>query len=161
MFNILISNLDEEIHCVLSKFADHTKLEGVADTWEGCATIQQDVDRPKIWAGRNLMRLKKIKRRDLHVGRNNCMHQYRLGDDPLKRSSAEKDLGALVDIKLTMRQQCALVTKKVSDILGCIAKSVASRSKEVILPLYSALVRPHLECCVQSGLLSSKKTGIS
>ena len=58
------------------------------------------------------MRLKKIKRRVLHVGRNNCMHQYRLGDDPLKRSSAEKDLEALVDIKLTMRQQCALVAKK-------------------------------------------------
>ena len=112
LFNILISNLDEEIHCVLSKFADHTKLEGVADIWEGCATIQQDVDRPEIWAGRNLMRLKKIKRRVLHVGRNNCMHQYRLGDDPLKRSSAEKDLEALVDIKLTMRQQCALVAKK-------------------------------------------------
>jgi len=54
-----------------------------------------------------------------------------------------------VDEKLDVTRQRVLAAHAVNRILGCIKRSVASRSREVILPLYSALVRPHLECCVQ------------
>ena len=72
-------------------------------------------------------------------------------------SSSEKALGVLEGSDVTLSQHWALAAKGASGVLGCMKRSVASRAREVLLPLCSALLRPHLQCCVQFWAPQFKK----
>jgi len=126
LFNIFVGDVGSG-----TEFADDTKLCGVVDMLEGRDAIQRDLDRLERWVCVNSMKFNKAKCKVLHVGWGNPKHKYKLGGEWLES------------------QQCALAAQKANHILGCIKRSVTSRSREVILPLYSALVRPHREYCIQ------------
>jgi len=142
LFDVFIYDL------TLSKFANGTKLRGAVDSLEGRQALQRDLDRLESWAITNLMKFNKSKCQILHLGQDNPDCTYKLGDERLERSPAERDLGVRVDGKLNMNQQCLLAAKRANCVLRC-KYSIASRSREVTVPLYTAMVWPHLEYCVQ------------
>ncbi|KAJ7414688.1 hypothetical protein WISP_82417 [Willisornis vidua] len=102
------------------------------------------------------MKFNKSKCQNFHLGWGNPGCMYRLGNEKLARSLAERDMGILVISKLNMSQQCP-GSQEDQLCPGSTRHSIASQSREGIVPLCSALVWLHLECCVQFWVPQQRK----
>ncbi|CAM5165853.1 unnamed protein product, partial [Natator depressus] len=149
LFNLFITDLGTKSGSVLIKFADDTKLEDIANTEKDRDIIQEDLDDLVNWSNSNRMKFNSEKCKVMQLGINNKNFCYKLGTHHLKVTEEEKDLGVLIDHRMTMSHQCEMAVKKANAVLGCIRRGISSRDKEVLVALYKALVRPHLEYCVQ------------
>ncbi|RMC06914.1 hypothetical protein DUI87_16364 [Hirundo rustica rustica] len=138
-----------EKRCTFISFADKSSLAGAVDTTEGREATQRNLDKLKNCVHKDLMKFNKSKCKVLHLGGGNPRHEYRWQEELIGSSLMLKDLDILRYRKLGMTSQCTLAAQKAEWILGYIKRGEASRSKEVILPLYFSLVRPHLKCCIQ------------
>jgi hypothetical protein len=150
LFLIYINDLDSTLISRLGKFADDTKLCKCVSDLKDVDALQSDLNNLHKWSIDWQMTLNVDKCTVMHVGRSNKCYSYTLGNKELTSSVKEKDLGVIIDNTLKFSEQCNVAVKNANRILGLIKRTIKSRSKEVIVRLYKALVRPKLEYCVQA-----------
>ena len=81
----------------------------------------------------------------IHIGHGNVSREYFVGNTILGTSVKEKDLGVTVSADMTVSEQCGLAAANGNQILGLIRRNITNMEKTLSIPVYKALVRPHLE----------------
>ncbi|KAK8741933.1 hypothetical protein OTU49_002018 [Cherax quadricarinatus] len=149
LFTIYINDIDEGIKSDIGKFADDTKIGRRIHSDEDIRALQEDLNRLMQWSEKWQMQFNIDKCKVLNVGQDNNHATYKLNNVDLNITDCEKDLGVLVSSNLKPRQQCISVRNKANRILGFISRSINNRSPQVVLQLYTSLVRPHLDYAAQ------------
>ena len=93
----------------------------------------------------------------LHTGHGNEDAQYTMGDTVLNTTFKEKDLGLTISADMKVSELCGIAAAKGNQILGLIRRNIVYKEKELIIPLYKTIVRPHLEYCIQAWRPYRKK----
>ena len=93
----------------------------------------------------------------IHIGHGNMAEEYKMGDAVLGRTTQEKDLGVTFSADMKVSEQCGIAASKGNQILGVINRTIMYNEKLLIVPLYKAIVRPHLEYCIQAWRPYRKK----
>jgi ribonuclease P/MRP protein subunit RPP40 len=150
LFTIYINDLDDGILKKLLKFADDTKILGKVATAGQIRELQDDLDRLLEWSDKWQMEFNAEKCKVMHVGYSNTKANYIMNNVTLTKVTEEKDLGVIITSDLKSANQSTTAAKKGNQILGLIYRTFSSKKKEIIVPLYKALVRPHLDFCMQA-----------
>ena len=86
----------------------------------------------------------------IHIGHGNIDEEYQMGDSVLGRTTQEKDLGVTFSADMKVSEQCGIAASKGNQILELIRRIIMYKEKQLIIALYKAIVRPHLEYCIQA-----------
>ena len=149
LFIIYINDIDVGLNNLISKFADDTKIGNSIITDHDRISLQEDLNKISEWSQRWEMPFNVNKCHILQIGTRNHKFNYEMNGVKLESVQCIKDLGVSIASSLKFSQQCKDAAGKANRMLGFINRNFSFKNKDVILPLYISLVRPHLEYAVQ------------
>ena len=130
--------MEDDISSKVLKFADDAK---------------DDLDKFVKWSEKWQMLFNFGKCKCIHIGHGNMDEEYKMGDAVLGRTTQDKDFSADINVS----EQSGIAASKGNQILGLIMRTIMYKEKHLIVPLYKAIVRPHLEYCIQAWRPYRKK----
>ena len=150
LFLVYINDLEEGVTGKILKFADDTKLFRKVKEIGDKQNLQDDIDKLVKWSEKWQMLFNFGKCKCLHTGSGNTGMNYEMGGTILSKTVKEKDLGVTMNANMKVSEQCRIAASKGNQVLGMIRRNITYKEKSLIIPLYKAIVRPHLEYCIQA-----------
>ena len=146
LFTIFINDLPDNINVHCKIFADDTKIY---DKVENHSNIQEDLYKMQSWTEKWNLYFNVLKCKVMHIGKKNPQNHYYMKIENEKQKietcREEKDLGIIFDEALNFDNHISNITNKANQMLGIIRRTFTFRNKEIVVRLYKALVRSHLE----------------
>jgi hypothetical protein len=148
LFIIYINDLDCDLISKIAKFADDTKLGGLANL-NSAKAIQEDLDKIVKWSETWQMPFNVSKCAVMHIGNKNPNVEYKMKNEILKTEKIVKDLGVYISDDLKTTKHCIEIEKICNRLIGYIKRQFTFKNKEIVITLYNALIRSRLEYAVQ------------
>ena len=146
LFLVYINDLEEGVSGKILKIADDSKLLKKLRTLE-INKLQDDIDKLVRWPEKWQMLFNFGKCKCMHTGPGNTGMNYEMGGIILSKTVKETDLGVTMNANIKVSEQCRIAA---SQVLGMIRRNITYKDKSLIVPLYKAIVRHHLEYCIQA-----------
>ena len=142
---VYINDLEEGVTGKILKFADDTKQFRKDKDSGDKHNLQQDIDTLVKWSEKWQMLFNFGKCKCLHTGPGNTCMNYEMGGTILNKTVKEKDLGVTMNANMKVSEQCRIAASKGNQVIGMIRRNITYNENSLIIPLYKAIVRPHLE----------------
>ena len=150
LFLIYINDLEDNITSNVLKFTDEPKVIRRIKNDGDKQHLQNDLDKLVIWSEKWQVLLNFGKCKCLHTGHGNLDVNYKMGETVLDSTVKEKDIGVTMCDDMKVSEQCGIVASKGNQIRWLIRRNITYKDINLIIPLYKAIVRHHLEYCIQA-----------
>ena len=127
------------------KFADYFKIFGKVVEVSDVNQLEKDLDVIVAWTEKWQMKMNTDKCKVMHIGGNNVNHKYSMLGHKLQVVEREKDLGIMLSSDTKSVEQCIYAANRANRALGMIKRTIRNREPAIMVKLYKAIVRPHLE----------------
>jgi len=147
LFILYINDLPDNVKSRIKLFADDLKLVCNAANHR---SVSDDILELEIWESIWHLNFNPAKCKVVHINLNNNPNlNYIVNGVELEVSAQEKDLGVITHSSLLWNEQIKACISKANRMICWIVRNLVIREKVVMIAIYKALIRPHLEYCVQ------------